>query len=171
MVAIGLNGAPLTPEHGYPARLIVPGLFGYVSATKWLSEIELVGPKFVGTYPPMGWSKEGPVITESRIDHPSDRSVVAAGSVDIVGLAWAPDRGISMVEVQVDDGPWQPATVSRPLSRAAWVQWQIRWHATHGTHRIQARATDGAGAVQIDVPELVQPGGATGYPVVRVQVV
>jgi DMSO/TMAO reductase YedYZ molybdopterin-dependent catalytic subunit len=171
MIAIGLNGAPLTAGHGYPARLIVPGLFGYVSATKWLNEIELTGPEFVGTYPPMGWSKEGPVITESRIDHPADRTVIEAGQVEIVGVAWAPDRGVEMVEVQVDDGPWRPAAMSRPISRAAWVQWHIRWDARTGGHTIRARATDGTGAVQIDVVELIQPGGATGYPTSRIQVV
>jgi DMSO/TMAO reductase YedYZ molybdopterin-dependent catalytic subunit len=171
MVAIGLNGAPLSPGHGYPARLIVPGLFGYVSATKWLNEIELTGPEFVGTYPPLGWSKEGPVITESRIDRPADRTVVEAGPMDIVGVAWAPDRGVDLVEVQVDDGPWHPAAMGRPISKATWVQWHIRWDATIGGHTIRARATDGNGAVQIEVVELIQPGGATGYPTSRIEVV
>ena len=168
MIAVGMNRGPLPAEHGYPARLIVPGLYGYVSATKWLSEIELTTREaFDGYWVPLGWAKDGPILTESRIDHPSN-GAVPVGNVDIDGLAWAPDRGIKSVEVQIDGGPWQIALLSRAISKATWVQWWVRWQATPGTHVIQVRATDGTGAVQTATAGGPGPAGATGYHTVQV---
>jgi DMSO/TMAO reductase YedYZ molybdopterin-dependent catalytic subunit len=171
MIAVGMNGAPLPAEHGYPARLIVPGLFGYVSATKWLAQIELTTQEAFDAYwVRLGWAKDGPILTGSRIDHPTDGSHLAAGPIEIDGLAWAPDRGVQKVEVRVDDGPWQPALLSRAISRATWVQWMVRWPATPGAHAIEVRATDGTGAVQTATPGGPAPAGATGYDRVQVTV-
>jgi DMSO/TMAO reductase YedYZ molybdopterin-dependent catalytic subunit len=171
MIAVGMNRAPLPAEHGYPARLIVPGLYGYVSATKWLSEIELTTREaFDGYWVPLGWAKDGPIVTESRIDHPSDGAQLPAGTVDIDGVAWAPDRGVQAVEVRIDGGPWQATLLSGAISRATWVQWWLRWQATSGTHTIEVRATDGTGAAQTATQQGPAPSGATGYPQVRVSV-
>jgi hypothetical protein len=171
MIAVGMNGAPLPAEHGYPARLIVPGLYGYVSATKWLSEIELTTLEAFNAYwVNLGWAKDGPILTESRIDHPADGAALAAGLVDIDGLAWAPDRGVEKVEVAIDNGPWQATLLSRAISRATWVQWWLRWQATPGKHTIQVRATDGTGAVQTATVSGPGPAGATGYDQVQVTV-
>jgi DMSO/TMAO reductase YedYZ molybdopterin-dependent catalytic subunit len=171
MIAVGMNRQPLPAEHGYPARLIVPGLFGYVSATKWLSEIELTTREAVdGYWIPLGWAKDGPIVTESRIDHPTDGASLQAGNVDIDGVAWAPDRGIERVEVRIDGGAWQTANLSRAISRATWVQWLLRWQANSGTHTIEVRATDGTGAVQTATQNPPAPSGATGYDVITVTV-
>ena len=171
MIAVGMNRVPLPAEHGYPARLIVPGLYGYVSATKWLSEIELTTREaFDGYWVPLGWAKDGPILTESRIDHPSDGANLAAGEVDIDGLAWAPDRGVGSVEVRIDNGPWQTTLLSRAISKATWVQWWLRWQATPGKHTIEVRATDGTGAVQTATVAGPPPAGATGYHQVQVTV-
>jgi DMSO/TMAO reductase YedYZ molybdopterin-dependent catalytic subunit len=171
MIAVGMNREPLPAEHGYPARLIVPGLFGYVSGTKWLSEIEVTTREaFDGYWVPLGWAKDGPILTESRIDHPSADARLSTGSVDIDGVAWAPDRGVMGVEVRIDDAPWQAAMVSRPISKATWVQWWLRWQATPGTHTIEIRATDGTGAVQTATQGGPAPSGATGHDRVTVTV-
>ena len=171
MIAVGMNREPLPTEHGYPARLIVPGLFGYVSATKWLSEIELTTREaFNGYWVPLGWAKDGPIVTESRIDNPSDGSNLSAGPADIDGVAWAPDRGVDRVEIRIDNGPWQTALLSSPISKATWVQWQMRWQATPGSHTIEVRATDGNGAVQTATQHAPSPSGATGYDHVKVSV-
>jgi DMSO/TMAO reductase YedYZ molybdopterin-dependent catalytic subunit len=120
MIALGMNGVPLPVDHGYPARLIIPGLYGYVSATKWLSEIELTTwDGFDAYWVPLGWAKEAPILTQSRIDVPRAGSRLTAGSsVPIAGVAWAPDRGVSAVEVSIDGGAWQRAEISVPLSDA-----------------------------------------------------
>ena len=171
MIVVGMNRQPLPAEHGYPARLIVPGLFGYVSATKWLSEIELTTREaFDGYWVPLGWAKDGPIVTESRIDHPSDGAQLSTGNIDIDGVAWAPDRGVQRVEVQIDNGPWQAALLSRAISKATWVQWWLRWQATPGSHVIQVRTTDRTGAVQTSTFGGPAPAGATGYPQVQVNV-
>src|SRR5688500_1418367 len=152
MIAVQMNDQPLPPAHGYPARLIIPGLYGYVSATKWLTDLELTTWEgFDGYWVPLGWAKEGPILTQSRIDTPT--GAVAAGTVPIAGVAWAPDRGVSRVEVAVD-GEWRDAELSSPISDTTWVQWVVRWDATPGDHRIQVRATDGDGVVQ---EELASP--------------
>jgi DMSO/TMAO reductase YedYZ molybdopterin-dependent catalytic subunit len=167
MIAIGMNGEPLPVDHGYPARLIIPGLYGYVSATKWLSDIELTTwDAFDGYWIPRGWAKEAPILTQSRIDTPRDGARVAAGtSVPIAGVAWAPDRGIARVEVQVDDGAWQEAELSEPLSDAAWVQWKLVWATPSdgGRHQLRVRATDGSGEVQTAEITPPAPDGARGH--------
>ncbi|MFP5342680.1 MAG: molybdopterin-dependent oxidoreductase [Candidatus Limnocylindria bacterium] len=161
MIAVGMNDEPLPPEHGYPARLIIPGLYGYVSATKWLSELELTTLEaFDGYWIPLGWAKDGPILTQSRIDTPTRE--VAAGRVPIAGIAWAPDRGVSRVEVAID-GAWRDAELSAPLSDATWVQWVVRWDATPGEHRIQVRATDGDGVLQEELRSPPAPDGARGW--------
>jgi len=164
MVALEMNGQPLPIEHGYPARLIVPGLYGYVSATKWLSEIELTTLEAFDAYwVPLGWAKEAPILTQSRIDVPKHDAPLAAGHVTVAGVAWAPDRGVSKVELKIDDGPWAEATLSAAISRATWVQWRFEWNASAGSHRIEVRATDGAGTVQTDQITPPAPDGARGH--------
>jgi hypothetical protein len=164
MIALGMNGVPLPVEHGYPARLIVPGLYGYVSATKWLSEIELTTmDAFDAYWVPLGWAKEAPILTQSRIDVPRAGARLDAGRVALAGVAWAPDRGISGVEVRIDEGPWLPARLSEPLSDAAWVQWSLAWQAMPGDHRITVRAIDGSGTPQTDEVTPPAPDGARGH--------
>jgi DMSO/TMAO reductase YedYZ molybdopterin-dependent catalytic subunit len=171
LVAVAMNGAPLPAEHGFPARLIVPGLFGYVSATKWLTEIELATWEgFDAYWVPLGWSKEGPILTQSRIDTPRGGERLAPGRGTVAGVAWAPDRGISAVEVQVDEGEWRRAELSVPISDATWVQWRLNWDAVAGEHRIRVRATDGDGEVQTDQRSEPAPDGARGRHEVRVTV-
>jgi DMSO/TMAO reductase YedYZ molybdopterin-dependent catalytic subunit len=174
MIAIGMNGQPLPPDHGYPARLIIPGLFGYVSATKWLSEIELVGwDDFDGYWVPLGWAKEGPILTQSRIDTPRADTTVAAGTtVPVAGVAWAPDRGVSRVEVAIDEGEWQEAELSQPLNDATWVQWVLPWAtpSESGSHQLKVRATDGTGEVQTAEVTPPAPDGARGHHTISVNV-
>jgi DMSO/TMAO reductase YedYZ molybdopterin-dependent catalytic subunit len=172
MLAIAMNGEPLPAEHGYPVRLVVPGLYGYVSATKWVTEIELTRwEDFDGYWVPRGWSKEGPIKTMARIDRPRsgrglDRST--DGAVDIAGLAWCVHRGISKVEVQLDDGDWLECELAGVPSDDTWRQWRYQWaDATPGEHRVTARAYDGAGDPQPIGPKDVAPDGAEGYHSVR----
>ncbi len=171
MIAVGMNHAPLPAEHGYPARLIVPGLYGYVSATKWLAEIQLTTREAFDAYwIQLGWAKDGPILTQSRIDHPGDGDDVPAGNVEIDGIAWAPDRGITGVEVRIDNGPWQRAMTSRAISKATWVQWVLGWQATKGGHTIEVRATDGTGTVQTAERTDPPPDGARGHHTIHVNV-
>ncbi len=164
MIAVGMNREPLPADHGFPARLIVPGLYGYVSATKWLASIELTTREAVdGYWVPLGWAKDAPILTQSRIDVPKSGATVKPGAVDIAGVAWAPDRGISTVEVRVDDGAWQAARISRPISKATWVQWTLPWAATPGAHNLEVRATDGTGDIQTDRGSDPAPDGARGH--------
>jgi DMSO/TMAO reductase YedYZ molybdopterin-dependent catalytic subunit len=168
MIAFKMNDEPLPRIHGYPARLIVPGLFGYVSATKWLKELELTTLEgFDGYWIPLGWAKDGPILTQSRIDTP--RGGLAAGQVAIAGIAWAPDRGISRVEVAID-GVWRDARLSAPISDTTWVQWVTDWAADPGRHEIMVRATDGTGAVQTEQPSPPAPDGARGWHTLSVDV-
>jgi DMSO/TMAO reductase YedYZ molybdopterin-dependent catalytic subunit len=162
MIALRMNDDPLPPAHGYPARLIVPGLYGFVSATKWLKELELTTLEaFDGYWVPLGWAKEAPILTQSRIDTPRGGQV-PAGQVAIAGIAWAPDRGVSRVEVGVD-GVWSDARMSIPISDATWVQWVFDWAAAPGRHMVQVRATDGTGKVQPESPTPPAPDGARGW--------
>jgi DMSO/TMAO reductase YedYZ molybdopterin-dependent catalytic subunit len=171
IVAVGMNGEPLPTRHGFPARLVVPGLYGYVSATKWLEEVELTTWEgFDGYWVPRGWSKRGPIKTQSRIDVPGDGARVAAGEVVVAGVAWAPTRGVAAVEVEVDgSGTWQEAQRSEPLSDDAWVQWRTVVELTPGTHRLRVRATDGTAATQPGRPRPPAPDGAEGWHAVRVE--
>ena len=170
LVAIAMNGEPLPAKHGFPARLIVPGVYGYVSATKWLSQIELTTfEAFQGYWIPRGWSVEGPVKTQSRIDTPRNGARVKAGStVPIAGVAWAPIRGIVRVEVRIDDGPWQEATLGQEYQATTWRQWKLDWKPSSGEHKIAVRATDGDGETQTDQLAPVAPDGATGWHTITV---
>ncbi|MBA2557604.1 MAG: molybdopterin-dependent oxidoreductase [Chloroflexi bacterium] len=171
LIAIGMNDEVLPHAHGYPARLIIPGLYGYVSATKWLTEIELTTLEaFDGYWVPLGWAKEAPVLTQSRIDVPRSGGGLMAGRVPIAGVAWAPDRGIERVEVSIDNGSWQPAVLSAPLSDDTWVQWKLEWDATPGQHLLQVRATDRTGETQTDRRTRPAPDGARGWHMVAVTV-
>ena len=164
LVAIGMNDEPLPFEHGFPARLVVAGLYGYVSATKWLSEIELTTwDAFDAYWVPRGWSKEGPVKTQSRIDTPRRSARLSPGPVGIGGVAWAQTRGIERVEVRVDGGEWMDATLADSIDDDVWRQWSVVWDATPGTHQVQVRATDGTGVTQTENIAPVAPDGATGY--------
>ncbi len=164
ILALGMNGEPLPPNHGYPARLIVPGLYGYVSATKWIEEIELTTwDAFDGYWIPRGWSKEGPIKTESRIDRPGRGDSLPGSPLVLAGVAWAPTRGIERVEVQIDDGDWVEAEVSSPLSDKAWVQWKVEQTLAPGDHEAKVRATDGDGATQTSEKASPAPNGATGW--------
>jgi DMSO/TMAO reductase YedYZ molybdopterin-dependent catalytic subunit len=170
MVAVAMNGEPLPARHGFPARLVVPGLYGYVSATKWLSAIELTRFDEVdGYWIPRGWAKEGPIKTQSRIDLPATSSILS-GRRTIAGVAWAPTRGIERVEVRIDDRPWREATLAAALDVDSWRQWFLRWDATPGRHVIAVRATDGSGETQTDERTRVDPDGASGHHTIEVDV-
>jgi DMSO/TMAO reductase YedYZ molybdopterin-dependent catalytic subunit len=173
MIALKMNDEPLPRIHGFPARLIIPGLYGYVSATKWLSELELTTLEaFNGYWVPLGWAKDGPILTQARIDTPRDGQSVAAGRVPIAGVAWAPDRGIAKVEIAID-GVWQDAQLSTPISDATWVQWLVAWDAAAsgaGRHAIEVRATDGDGIVQTTDRTPPAPDGARGHHTIQVSV-
>lgn len=165
LLAVGMNDEPLPFEHGFPVRLVVAGLYGYVSATKWISEIELTRwDDFDAYWVPRGWSKEAPVKTQSRIDTPPPGAQVPAGPRRVAGVAWAPDRGISKVEVQLGAGAgWLEAELSESLSDNSWRQWSIEWDAPVGSHVIRVRATDGDGNLQTDEILPPAPNGATGW--------
>ncbi|SKA89240.1 DMSO/TMAO reductase YedYZ, molybdopterin-dependent catalytic subunit [Agreia bicolorata] len=171
LLAVGMNGEPLPTEHGFPARMIVPGLFGYVSATKWVTEMKVT--RFAdaeGYWTPRGWDALGPVVTQSRIDVPLSGQTVASGTVAIAGVAWAPHTGIAGVEVRVDNGSWQKATLAPAISDDTWVQWVLQWQAPAGAHTIAVRATDKSGYTQTDRQAPPAPSGATGWDTIRVTV-
>lgn len=168
LVAVGMNDEMLPPVHGFPARLIVPGLYGYVSATKWLAEIELTTwDGFDGYWIPRGWAKQGPIKTQSRIDVPNRGQTLAASGAAIAGVAWAPTRGISKVEISIDGGEWMECELSSPLTSDAWVQWKRDVVVAAGSHEVTVRATDGAGETQTDVETPPAPSGATGWHTAR----
>ncbi len=170
MVAVAMNDEPLPQRHGFPARLIVPGLYGYVSATKWLDRIELTTwDGFDSYWVPRGWAKEGPIKTQSRIDVPRNRDRLAPGEVIVAGVAWAPLKGIEKVEVRVNEGAWVPAETSDPLSIKAWVQWKTTVTLVEGVHLLSVRATDGNGITQTAQVVRPRPDGATGHHTIRVQ--
>jgi DMSO/TMAO reductase YedYZ molybdopterin-dependent catalytic subunit len=170
MLVVGMNGRPLPAEHGYPARLVVPGIYGYVSATKWIKEIRLTTWDEEGFWIPRGWSRLGPVKTSSRIDVPHNSEELEAGPRAIAGVAWAPTRGIERVEVQVDDGPWQEATLGPTASDDTWVQWWFEWDARPGDHVLRVRAVDGDGRTQTSKIAPPAPDGATGLHTIEVSV-
>jgi len=171
LLAIGMNGVPLPVEHGFPVRMVVPGLYGYVSATKWVVDLEVTRfDRAEGYWIPRGWSALGPVKTESRIDVPHDGGKVKAGPVAVAGIAWAQHRGIKAVEVRVGDGPWQLATLGAEDSIDTWRQWVYRWNAVPGKYRLQVRATDDTGVVQTATEAEPPPNGATGWHTIDVKV-
>jgi hypothetical protein len=166
-----MNGEPLPLEHGFPVRLIVPGLYGYVSATKWVTELKVT--RFAddaGYWTPRGWSERGPIKTSSRIDVPRDGRNVAAGSVAFGGIAWAQHTGIGKVELRVNGGPWQQAGLAPGISKDTWYQWKLALQLAPGQYDVQVRATDLDGVPQIEGRAPVAPDGATGYHTVRVSV-
>ncbi|MGO4617771.1 molybdopterin-dependent oxidoreductase [Nocardia sp. 2YAB30] len=171
LLAIGMNGEPLPVQHGYPARLVVPGLYGYVSATKWVTELEVTRfDRATAYWTGRGWSALGPIKTGTRIDTPRARGRIEPGRIPIAGIAWAQHRGIRGVEVQIDNEAWQRARLADEQSVDTWRQWVFDWDATAGPHTIRARATDGTGETQTAERRDVVPDGATGYPSVTVQV-
>ena len=164
LVAFGLNGSELPVKHGYPVRLVIPGLYGYVSATKWLTEIELTDWNFDAYWIQRTWSKEGPVKTQSRIDTISDGDNLSPGKNPIGGIAWAPHRGIERVEVSTDGGEtWNTARLAKQLAEDTWRQFIYDWNARPGDYTIQVRATDGTGETQTASEAPPHPSGATGY--------
>src|SRR5215203_3302485 len=171
LVAFGLNGSELPVQHGYPVRLVIPGLYGYVSATKWLTEIELTNWNFDAYWIQRTWSKEGPVKTQSRIDTISAGDNLSAGKNPIGGIAWAPHRGIEKVEVSTDGGEsWHTARLAKQLAEDTWRQYVYDWNATPGDYTIQVRATDGTGETQTTAEAPPHPSGATGYHTIEVSV-
>jgi DMSO/TMAO reductase YedYZ molybdopterin-dependent catalytic subunit len=172
LLAIGMNGEPLPFEHGFPVRMVVPGLYGYVSATKWVVDLEVTRFDLKqGYWTPRGWSARGPVKTASRIDVPHDGDQLKAGRIAVAGIAWAQHRGVRGVEVQVDGGPWLPAQLGAEASVDTWRQWVFRWDAGSGRHRLAVRATDATGAVQTGALADPAPDGATGWHTIEVTVV
>ena len=171
MLAVSMNGEPLPVEHGFPVRMVVPGLYGYVSATKWVVDWEVTRfDDFEAYWTERGWAPEGPVKTQSRIDTPADGAEVEAGQVAVGGVAWAQHRGIETVEIRVDDGDWRTAELGRVPNVDTWVQWKYVWDAEPGDHDVEVRATDRAGEVQTSRTQGTVPDGATGHHTVTVSV-
>ncbi|MBB0231646.1 molybdopterin-dependent oxidoreductase, partial [Streptomyces calidiresistens] len=164
LLAVGMNGEPLPFRHGFPVRMVVPGLYGYVSACKWLGELELTTFAEVDAYwVRRRWAAEAPIKTQSRIDTPRPFARVAAGTVAVAGVAWAQTRGIERVEVRVDDGPWQEAVTAGVPHTDTWRQWFLEWRAEPGSHRLEVRATDGTGETQTPERVGISPDGASGW--------
>jgi hypothetical protein len=164
MLAYAMNGAPLPIEHGFPVRTLVPGLYGYVSACKWLRDIEVTTfDSFSAYWTERGWSEQGPVKLASRIDVPGDGQRVKAGRVQAGGLAWQQHTGISEVQVQLDGGGWQPATLARRNITDSWVQWAATLEVERGGHRLAVRAVNDDGQVQTAVRADPVPNGASGW--------
>ena len=164
LLAVGMNGQPLPIAHGFPARMIVPGLYGYVSATKWVSKLTLTTfAKQQAYWTQRGYSAQAPIKTESRIDVPKPLSQIAAGRVAVAGVAWAPATGIAGVEVSVDNGPWQHATLAAADGIDTWRQWMWAWDAKPGLHNLQVRATDNSGVTQTSQRAYPVPNGASGW--------
>jgi DMSO/TMAO reductase YedYZ molybdopterin-dependent catalytic subunit len=171
LVAFGLNGDELPLKHGYPVRLVVPGLYGYVSATKWLTEIELTDWDFDAYWIQRTWSKEGPIKTQSRIDTVKNGDKVSTGTVRVGGVAWAPHRGIERVEVSTDSGEtWTDAKLATQLDVDTWRQYVYDWEAKPGDYTLKVRATDGDGETQAEERAAPHPSGATGYHTIKVTV-
>ncbi|WP_436531863.1 molybdopterin-dependent oxidoreductase [Actinoplanes sp. HUAS TT8] len=171
MLAVGMNGEPLPLEHGFPVRMLTPGLYGYAGACKWVTELELTTfDQFDAYWVERGWAARGEVKTASRIDTPKPFGRPAAGTVTVAGVAWAQRRGIRAVEVSVDGGPWKAAELLPTASIDTWTQWRFRWPATSGPHSLAVRATDRTGAVQPATRATPFPDGATGHHTISVTV-
>jgi DMSO/TMAO reductase YedYZ molybdopterin-dependent catalytic subunit len=171
LLAVGMNGEPLPVEHGFPVRMVVPGLYGYVSATKWLTELELSRfSDFSAYWVRRDYAALAPVKTQSRIDTPAAGRRLEQGLVVVAGVAWAQHRGVSAVEVRVDDGPWQQAQLAAVPSVDTWRQWSWPWQATPGEHRLEVRATDNTGQVQTGQVHEPLPDGATGRHTIKVRI-
>ncbi|MDN4615274.1 molybdopterin-dependent oxidoreductase [Leifsonia sp. F6_8S_P_1B] len=164
ILAVGMNGEPLPLEHGFPVRMVVPGLYGYVSATKWLSELTVTTfAADQGYWTSRGYSAKAPIKLSSRIDTPRVDKPVAAGRTTVAGVAWAQTVGIGKVEVRIDGGDWQQARLSTPVNRDTWVQWALDWEARPGTHTLSVRATDRDGRLQEEKRAPIAPNGSTGW--------
>ena len=162
--AVAMNGEPLPLEHGFPVRMVVPGLYGYVSATKWVTELKVTTfAQDEAYWTPRGYAAEAPIKMSSRIDTPRSGTPVIAGSVPIAGMAWAQTVGIERVEVSIDDGEWRAANVSTPINADTWVQWYIDWEAEPGTHYVTVRAIDKAGKIQTEERADIAPDGSSGW--------
>lgn len=171
LLAVGMNGGPLPFAHGFPVRMVVPGLYGYVSACKWLRELRLTTFAAYDAYwVRRSWAARGPVKTQSRIDTPRPNAALAPGPVAVAGVAWAQHRGISRVEVRVDGGPWREARLAAADGVDTWRQWVWTWRAEPGRHVVEVRAADGTGAVQTGERRGTLPDGATGWHAVTVRV-
>jgi DMSO/TMAO reductase YedYZ molybdopterin-dependent catalytic subunit len=171
ILAVGMNGEPLPLEHGFPVRMVVPGLYGYVSATKWLTELRVTRFDVDEAYwTPRGYSAQAPIKLSSRMDTPRTGAAIPAGRTPVAGVAWAQTVGIERVEVRIDEGQWQPAALSAPLSDDTWVQWYLEWDAAPGTHFITVRAVDRNGDLQIEERAPIAPDGSTGWQRTLVQV-
>ncbi|WP_341578713.1 molybdopterin-dependent oxidoreductase [Microbacterium schleiferi] len=172
ILAIGMNGEPLPPEHGFPARMVVPGLYGYVSATKWVVDLEVTRfDQAEGYWTPRGWSALGPIKLQSRIDVPRSGVTLPVGQTVIAGVAWQQHVGVAGVEVKIDDGLWQQAELATAISDDTWVQWSIPWDATDaGQHTIRCRATNADGQTQTSDQAPPAPDGATGWHTIIVNV-
>jgi len=169
LLAIGMNGEPLPVDHGFPVRMVVSGLYGYVSATKWLTGLEVSRfADFSAYWTQRGWAPQGPIKTGCRIELPGGE--VSSGQVTVAGVAWAQHRGIGRVEVRVDGGPWQQAELAAYDGPDTWRQWRWTWDAEPGTYVVEARASDREGLPQTGEEAPVLPDGATGYPRVDVTV-
>ncbi len=164
VLAVAMNGEPLPLEHGFPVRMVVPGLYGYVSATKWLTELKVTTfAQDEAYWTPRGYSAEAPIKFASRVDTPKLGASVEAGRIPIAGVAWAQTVGIERVEVSIDDGDWIPATLSAPINDDTWVQWMMEWDATPGTHYVAVRAINKDGDLQIEERAPIAPDGASGW--------
>jgi len=164
ILAVGMNGEPLPLEHGFPVRMVVPGLYGYVSATKWLTELKVTTfAQDEAYWTPRGYSAEAPIKFASRVDTPKIGEAVAAGKIPIAGVAWAQSVGIERVEVSIDDGDWVQATLSAPINDDTWVQWFMEWDATPGTHYVAVRAVNKNGDLQIQERAPIAPNGSSGW--------
>lgn len=164
MIAVAMGGAPLTPKHGFPARLVTPGLYGFVGATKWLTRLTATTYAAEQAYwTRRGWATDGTVKTQARIDTPMGLGTYPPGKVAVGGVAWAQGRGIGKVEVRVDGGPWNQATLGADAGTDYWRQWHWVWEAGSGRHELTVRATDGTGTVQTEERAEPYPGGAAGY--------
>jgi len=171
LLAIGMNGEPLPQEHGFPARMVVPGLYGYVSATKWVVDMELTTfADKQGYWIPRGWSAKGPIKTQSRIDNPRDGANLKAGKNTVAGTAWAQTIGVRAVEVRVDDEQWRPAQLSAEVDLNTWRMWRVELDLRPGEHRLQVRATDATGYTQTDAQAPPAPNGASGWHTISVTV-
>jgi DMSO/TMAO reductase YedYZ molybdopterin-dependent catalytic subunit len=172
LLAVGMNGDPLPLEHGFPARLVIPGLYGFISATKWISRMTLTTYAEQDAYwTKRKWATDAPIKISSRIDTPKSLSTIDAGPTFVGGIAWAQQRGgVAKVEVRIDGGPWQPATLGPDGGNDYWRQWYLPWDATSGSHSLAVRATSGDGETQTAVRATPFPAGSSGVQETRVQV-